>query len=144
MIQKSLKIWTAIYKDKDNVFYNTGDFWFIKFEGKYGTFRNVKRLYYLIYLLDKPNSQYNSLRLDWDVNKIMPDRKKFENEYEPRAIQHLNEAARTNVYNMIKAVKKDLKEIHPALYSHIDLYVKTGSSCRYIPPASFEEWRIRF
>jgi hypothetical protein len=133
----------AFLKDKENVFYNTGDFWLIKFEGKYKTIKNSKRLYFLIYLLDKPNTQYSSLKLYWDVHKIMPDRNKFDNEYRVRELKDINEKARTNVINNIKNAKKDLREIHPALYSHIDLYVKTGSSCRYIPPEDFEGWHIR-
>jgi hypothetical protein len=41
-------------KNEDSVFYRSGDIWFVKFQGKWATLKDSKRLCFVVYLIDNP------------------------------------------------------------------------------------------
>jgi uncharacterized protein (UPF0262 family) len=59
--------------DSQNIFSLEGDYWKIKYNGKETLLRDLKRIRYIAYLLDKPNTDFFCPELYSIVNEQMPE-----------------------------------------------------------------------
>jgi hypothetical protein len=96
------------FSDGQNVFSLEGDYWKIKYNGKETLLRDLKRIHYIAYLLDKPNTDFYCRELYRTVNKQMPEVNEI---YSNMSEKRLNEEERMSLINIeIEGLNKEEKD----------------------------------
>ena len=77
---------------------------------------------------NRENNAYDARLLTIEINKV---KKRLKGKPHPSA---QDERDRKSVFKAIRMAKNRIINLHPGLGKYVTDYIKTGTSCRFIPP----------